>query len=304
MAEVRALERDGRPDVVYAHGFRSAAVALPLLAHGARPGLVLEVHSLATGGSSSSRLRLLRNRVAEFLPRLARAEVIALSQAEADALVEQRVAPRQQVHVAYPPVPIEEYARPARAVRVDAAVVTYVGNFQHYQGVDMLLEAIPVVAAAHSGVRFVLVGGHDDENVAAAASLGRDVLHRVEFVGRVAPARVAEIYEGADVLVIPRPDLPINRTTARKLGEYLASGRLVVATDVGDHQRLIAENDAGIVGAPTASGIADGLIRALDGATDSGQLIANASRVAHELFAVDSAIGEREAVLRQAAGSR
>lgn len=93
-----------------------------------------------------------------------------------------------------------------------------------------------------------------------------------------------------DVLVIPRPESQVNWTTPRKMGEYLAMGKAIVATDVGDHKWILVDNDCGVVTEPNAEGFAEGLIEVLQDEELRKRLRYNARNVAYELFDWDMAV--------------
>lgn len=126
------------------------------------------------------------------------------------------------------------------------SVVLYAGSFFDNEGVPSLLAAAPSVLARHPKARFVIVGGHPAE---ALDTLRRQALAlgltpgQVFFPG-VAPSLEMPLYfRSATVLVAPKADSPLNRAgVPTKLVEYLASGRPVVASAVGDIPLLV---DAG-----------------------------------------------------------
>ena len=94
----------------------------------------------------------------------------------------------------------------------------------------------------------------------------------------------------ADVLVIPRSESEVNWTTPRKMSEYLAMGKAIVATDVGDHKRILVDNDCGAVTEPNAKGFAEGLITVLKDEELRRGLSDNARNVAYVLFNWDRAV--------------
>ncbi|MGH8900409.1 MAG: glycosyltransferase [Egibacteraceae bacterium] len=179
--------------------------------------------------------------------------VVVLSSVIGEALVE-TFGLRLNHLVAYPPAPL--LALPP-VQRRDRPRIVYLGNFYRWQGVDMLLQALRLLDSWDSGCTVRLIGGTREE----LQSINGDqpLPPQIEDVRRVPPEEVVAELEAADILVVPRPDTPINRTTARKLGEYLASGRHVVVTDVGDHRLLLSSSDCAIVVAPTPEAIAKGL---------------------------------------------
>lgn len=240
-----------RTQVVHAHGDVGGVLGWLSARLTGRP-VYLEIHSLNPGAASL-------NRCLNVLMRLAYAllpwhdGVVVLSNTIGDALVE-TVGGRLNHLVAYPPAPLLTLPPVQRRERPR---ILYLGNFYVWQGVDMLLEALRLLDSWDSGFSVRLIGGSREE--LREVNGDQPLPSQIQDVRRVPPEEVVAELETADILVIPRPDTPINRTTARKLGEYLASGRHVVVTDVGDHRLLLGSSDCAIVVAPNPEAIAKGL---------------------------------------------
>ena len=131
----------------------------------------------------------------------------------------------------------------------------YVGNLEHYQGVDMLLEAIALVESRE--LKFVAIGG-TPESVAAyrarAAALGLGE-QQVALIGARPLAQLGAFLEQADVLISPRL---LGNNTPMKLYSYLAAGKPVLATRIRSHTQVLSDDDALLV-EPTAPELARGL---------------------------------------------
>jgi glycosyltransferase involved in cell wall biosynthesis len=144
--------------------------------------------------------------------------------------------------------------RPGLGLAVDAPVALYTGNFEPYQGVELLLDAAARVPEA----QFLFVGGEPAETsrlrARAAASGARAV-----FAGKRPPEELPRLIGLADVLVSPRV---LGQNTPFKLYTYLASGRPLVATRIATHTQLLDDGLAFLV-EPTAEGLAAGLRAAL-----------------------------------------
>ncbi len=144
--------------------------------------------------------------------------------------------------------------RPGLGLAADAPVALYTGNFEPYQGVELLLDAAARVPEA----QFLFVGGEPAEierlRARAAASGARAV-----FAGKRPPAELPRLIGLADVLVSPRV---LGQNTPFKLYTYLASGRPLVATRIATHTQLLDDSLAFLV-EPTAEGLAAGLRAAL-----------------------------------------
>ena len=139
----------------------------------------------------------------------------------------------------------------------DLPVVLYSGNFEPYQGVEMLVDASPHVPAA----QLVFMGGEPGEIEALQArarALGSQ--DRCVFSGKRPPSQLPEFLGAADLLVSPRTR---GENTPFKVFTYLASGRPLVATRIPSHTQLLDDQTAFLV-EPTAEGLAGGIRAALE----------------------------------------
>lgn len=119
-------------------------------------------------------------------------------------------------------------------------IVTYVGSFAVYQGIDILFEAIPVVAVRHPAARFLIVGGSPEEISHYRQKLGT-YAERVRFEGHVAPDRLTAYLKASDILLAPRR-AGIN--TPLKVLDYFKAGRAIVATDTQANRLILDERCA------------------------------------------------------------
>ena len=129
-----------------------------------------------------------------------------------------------------------------------ALTLGFIGSFYAYEGLALLLEALPLMLAACPELRLVLVGGGAEETALKALAQRLGVENQVIFTGRVAHARIRNYYELIDILVYPR--LPMRLTelvTPLKPLEAMAQGRLIVASDVGGHRELIVDGQTGVL---------------------------------------------------------
>ena len=121
-------------------------------------------------------------------------------------------------------------------VPADSRLVIYAGNFASYQGVDLLLAALPLVLAHCPDAVFVLVGadaGHVRELSSKYAALV--ARKRLIVLPRQSRTTTLRLLRRADVAVSPRAagaNLPL------KIFDYLVAGLPVVATRIEAHQPL------------------------------------------------------------------
>jgi PEP-CTERM/exosortase A-associated glycosyltransferase len=119
-------------------------------------------------------------------------------------------------------------------------VLGFIGSFYAYEGLLLLLEALPGVLKDIPDVRILLVGGGPQEGLLRERVHELGLHQAVIFTGRVPHDSVQAYYNLIDVFVYPR--LPMRLTdlvTPLKPLEAMAQGRLVLASDVGGHRELI-----------------------------------------------------------------
>ncbi len=129
-----------------------------------------------------------------------------------------------------------------------ARVIGFLGSFYAYEGLDLLINAMPDILQEAPDVRVLLVGGGPQETnlKALAHSLGLD--EKVVFVGRVPHEVVSRYYDLVDLLAYPRHSMRLtDLVTPLKPLEAMAQGRLLIASDVGGHRELIADGRTGIL---------------------------------------------------------
>ncbi|MHA1734478.1 MAG: glycosyltransferase family 4 protein [Promethearchaeota archaeon] len=114
-------------------------------------------------------------------------------------------------------------------------IVGYLGKFQKWQGVDKLLEAGRELEDPE--IIWLFVGGRDsfrEKNIIS--------------VPRVPRSRVPDYYSICDVLALPRPAHPATEIAApTKFAEYIAMGKPVLTTSVGDAALFVREHQCGLV---------------------------------------------------------
>ncbi len=127
-----------------------------------------------------------------------------------------------------------------------ATVVGFIGSFYAYEGLDLLLEALPLLLARRPEVRLLLVGGGPQEDALKAQAAALGLADKVVFTGRVPHAEVQRYYDLVDVLAYPRHSMRLTElVTPLKPLEAMAQGRLLVASDVGGHRELIRHGETG-----------------------------------------------------------
>lgn len=130
----------------------------------------------------------------------------------------------------------------------DKRLIGFIGSFYAYEGLDVLLRAVPLMTPAMPDLRVLLVGGgpQDAQLKQLAKELG--IEDKVVFTGRVPHAEVQRYYDLLDVLVYPRLSMRLtDLVTPLKPLEAMAQGRVLAASDVGGHLELIEDGKTGVL---------------------------------------------------------
>jgi PEP-CTERM/exosortase A-associated glycosyltransferase len=127
-------------------------------------------------------------------------------------------------------------------------VLGFIGSFYAYEGLNVLLDALPAMLAVDPDIRVLLVGGGPQDAALKAQAKALGVADRVVFTGRVPHEQVQRYYDLVDVLVYPRLKMRLtDLVTPLKPLEAMAQGRVLVASDVGGHHELIEDGSTGVL---------------------------------------------------------
>jgi PEP-CTERM/exosortase A-associated glycosyltransferase len=125
-------------------------------------------------------------------------------------------------------------------------VLAFFGSFYFYEGLHLLLHAVPLLQQRCREIAVLLVGGGPEETALRALARDLDVEDSVVFGGRVSHEEIKSYYDLADLLVFPRISMRLTElVTPLKPLEAMAQERIVVASSVGGHRELIRDRETG-----------------------------------------------------------
>jgi len=125
-------------------------------------------------------------------------------------------------------------------------VLGFIGSFYAYEGLLLLLDALPAIIGQRPDVRLLLVGGGPQQQQIEAKISALGLGDYVILTGRVAHDQVQRYYNLVDIFVYPRLAMRLtDLVTPLKPLEAMAQGRLLVASDVGGHHELICDRETG-----------------------------------------------------------
>jgi len=143
-----------------------------------------------------------------------------------------------------------------------AFVLGFLGSFYGYEGLDICVNAMPLILRDQPNAKLLLVGGGREESRLKEQVERLGLASHVLLVGRVPHDEVDRYYALVDLLVYPRRSIRLTETvTPLKPLEAMAQGKLLIASNVGGHRELIRDGETGFLFVPDSA-------EALAGAVD------------------------------------
>jgi PEP-CTERM/exosortase A-associated glycosyltransferase len=124
----------------------------------------------------------------------------------------------------------------------------FIGSFYDYEGLDLLIEAMPRLLASNPDIKLLLVGGGVQEKALRKQAIDLGLQKQIIFTGKVPFNEVERFYSVVDVLVYPRKSLRLTElVTPLKPLEAMAQRKVFIASDVGGHHELVRDGVTGIL---------------------------------------------------------
>jgi glycosyltransferase involved in cell wall biosynthesis len=177
--------------------------------------------------------------------------------------------------------------RAAAGLPMHEPIVAYLGLLNRYQGLDLLLEAVRLLAGARVAAHFLIMGFPDAAYRQRAEELG--IADRITFTGRVDYAQAPQLLSAADCAVSPK----ISLTEANgKLFNYLACGLPTVVFETPVNREILGED-----GVYAAFGDATALAMAIRQLLADPERLADLARRSRERAVTEHAWATRGAQL-------
>jgi glycosyltransferase involved in cell wall biosynthesis len=144
-----------------------------------------------------------------------------------------------------------EYMKPydtseARGILGMPADARIIGTLNDGAAFPYLVSAFSEVYRRMPDTRLLFVGQPSQSQCALVASYG--VSDAFTATGRCSDEELPRFLSAADVCALPMDDRIANQARfPHKIGDYLACGRPVVVTDVGDYPAMLRRDDAAVV---------------------------------------------------------
>jgi len=166
--------------------------------------------------------------------------------------------------------------------------VAYIGVMNNKKdGVDILIEAFAQVKRTIPNLKLYLFGPYHYDTPGHINQIANlQLTDSIFYKGEVHRDNVPSILTEADLLVLPRPDSKqAQGGFPTKLGEYLASGKPVCATSVGELPNYLVDNESVFFAKPgSVDSFSAAMKRALSNSEFAKEIGINGRRVSESQF--------------------
>jgi PEP-CTERM/exosortase A-associated glycosyltransferase len=258
LEEILSVER---PKLLHVHSpCLNALAALPL-ARRLRLPLIYEVRALWEDGAvdrGACKEGDARYRVSRMLEtRVCRSanHVVTICQGLRNEMVSRGLR-ADQVTVAPNSVDLKRFCSPvswdeatSRQLRITKGkTMGFIGSFFPFEGLDVLMKAVPLIRSREPMARFVIVGDGPDTVRIRELAQKLSVQDAVTFTGRVPHHDVERYYGLIDIMIYPRISNRVTElVTPLKPLEAMAQGKIVVASNVGGHREMVFSGRNGVL---------------------------------------------------------
>ena len=131
----------------------------------------------------------------------------------------------------------------------EAVIIGYIGSIVSYEGLDLLMEALPQVkAATNTPFRVLIVGDGAYMERVQAACKANELDDVVTFTGRVPHEEVEAYYSLVDIAPFPRLPQPVTELVSPlKPFEAMAMEKAVIASDVHALTEIVQHEHTGLL---------------------------------------------------------
>ena len=123
----------------------------------------------------------------------------------------------------------------------DKIVVGWIGSLVGWSGIENLIEAARSILSSRPDVCFMMVGGGKNQEFFQQQLQTGPHASRVILPGWVPHAQAPRYISCMDIVLAPYPKVDFWYPSSVKIFEYMAAGKAVVATDVGQVPEIIEE---------------------------------------------------------------
>lgn len=168
-----------------------------------------------------------------------------------------------------------KYASPSQRL------ICFVGRLVREKGVDVLIEAAPMVLAARQDIKFVIAGQGPHGDVLRRMTWDKGLYEKIQFTGYVDKRTRNKLYKAADVAVFPSLYEPFGIVAL----EAMAARVPVIVSDVGGLSEIVVDGIDGYKVPPgNAKALAEAILSLLDNPPLAQRMIDKAFCKVQEIY--------------------
>jgi len=182
----------------------------------------------------------------------------------------------------------ERAAERARLNLAGRYVIGMVATFKPWHGTDVLLSAFELLHRSDPSAHLLLVGDGPDRAQLEDQVRTAGLQDAVTFTGTVPHRDVPRHLIAMDVAVVPYPEIEQNYYSPLKLFEYMAAGRPIVASRMGQVADILADGDTGLLFHPGNAEELSDCLRRIRQSADLGRELGRKAREACRKYTWDN----------------
>lgn len=166
-----------------------------------------------------------------------------------------------------------------RSNNPDVPVIIYVGSFDDWKGVDILVRAFALVVQKIPNSKLCLIGGNDGTvNFITALVQKLAIQQSVELTGYLPQKDVASYLSRANVAVLPNRKTVEGSyyTSPMKMFEYMASRVPIIASDLPSVREVLDDNIARLVPPEDPQALCEAILSLLMNPASAARMANNA----------------------------
>ena len=172
------------------------------------------------------------------------------------------------------------------------------GRMTLQKGMDMLVEAVPMVLASYPEAKFIISGSGPEKDAVVRRAYEVGAAHAVVFLDTLPRWQYLDLMRAVDIVAVPSRNEPFGIVVL----EAWAAGKPVVATLAGGPREFIWHNVNGFLVNTDSGGLAHGIGSLLADHNHCRALGANGRKAVEDKFNWDTIAGYTEGVYQVALG--
>ena len=238
--------------------------------------------------------------------------IVCVSEIVKRDLVARWSVPQERVWVLPNAVDVSAFGESAdsRNVRLplglkDGPLVVFVGSFYPWHDLDLLVDSFVRVVQLRPRARLLLVGDGPNRRLLEERIGVARIRQSVVLTGSMPHEMIPHILHASDVAVAPYPKVSTGFWgSPMKIFEYMAAGKAIVASRVGQIAEVIRNGQTGLLAEPgDVQGFAQAVAHLLRDPSERARLGENARRQAVERHSWESYVERLERIYHTALGA-